>query len=123
MKREIENQVKTKAGLAIKGAIGIDQMHPLGYVADLEVDCSKGNYFRILMKGNLRLQLVNMLPGSYIFIITQDAIGSRSITYNSQFSFIDGFDGVLSSAAGAIDMLSCTFDGIKVYSVLLKNFT
>ena len=91
--KKFKNEVDTKAGIAIKGAIGIDKINPLGYVADLEVDCSKGNYFKISLTGNIRLDLVNMLPGSYLFIIRQDATGSRLITYSSKFKFINAGTG------------------------------
>jgi len=123
MKKKIENQVNTKAGIAIKGAIGIDQVNPLGYVADLEVDCAKGNYFKIDMAGDIRLELVNMLPGSYIFILKQDAVGGHSITYSSKFKFIGTLDGSLSAAGGAVDLLSCIFDGQNIYAVVLIDFS
>ncbi len=122
-KKQFQNEVKTKAGIAITGAIGVDQVNPLGYVVDLEVNCSKGNYFKINLEGNIRLDLVNMLPGSFIFILKQDATGSRSITYSSKFKFVNAAGGDLSAAAEAIDLLNCIFDGENVYAVVLKNFT
>ena len=120
--KKIKNQVDTKAGIAIRGAIGIDQINPLGFVADLEVDCAKGNYFKIDLEGDIRFEMVNMLPGSYLFIIKQDAVGGHSITYSSKFKFVNEGDGALSAVAGAIDLLNCVFDGEYIYSSVLLNF-
>lgn len=54
----------------------------------------------------------NLADGMVLnFRIKQDATGSRVITWGSKFKFPGGTTGVLSTAAGAVDFVSCYYDG------------
>ena len=58
------------------------------------------------------------------FRIKQDATGSRVITWGSKFKFPGGTAGVLSTAANAVDFLSCYYHGPedRLECVLNKAF-
>ena len=60
----------------------------------------------------------NMLAGaSGMLTITQDATGSRVITWGSAYKFPGGTKFVLSTAASAIDQIAWYTDGTNVYCV------
>ena len=56
-----------------------------------------------------------------ILIITQDGTGSRVMTWPSTFHFPGGTEGVLSTAAGAIDVLSGVYNGTNWLVALSKD--
>ncbi len=87
-------------------------------------DCSAGNAFTLTLVGNGTLaNPTNLSAGaSYAWTITQDAIGSRTLAYGPAFKWPGGIAGVLSTAAGAVDVLSALSDGTSVYAVLTKAF-
>lgn len=55
--------------------------------------------------------------GTYIIKITQDATGSRVITWGSVYKFPGGTKFVLSTAANAVDVITCISDGTNMYCV------
>lgn len=58
---------------------------------------------------------------TYIWRITQDGTGTRVATYASQFKFPGGAaGGVLSVTAGAIDQITCAYDGTNLNCTLAK---
>lgn len=56
-----------------------------------------------------------------ILQITQDATGGRVMTWPSTFHFPGGTEGVLSTAAGAIDVLSGVYNGTNWLVALSKD--
>ncbi|MDE3060249.1 MAG: DUF2793 domain-containing protein [Pseudomonadota bacterium] len=64
-----------------------------------------------------------LMPGNaYMLIVKQDGTGSRTLAYGSTFKWPSGSAPVLSTAAGAIDMLSFACDGTNVYGSIQKGF-
>jgi len=61
-------------------------------------------------------------PGNYVLIVKQDATGSRTLSYGSNFKWPSGSAPPLSTGAGAIDMLSFVCDGTNIYGVAQKGF-
>lgn len=60
--------------------------------------------------------------GTYILRVIQDGTGSRTLAYNAVFKWEGGVAPVLSTAAGAIDILSFYSDGTNMYGSILKGF-
>jgi hypothetical protein len=63
----------------------------------------------------------NMVPGSAILIIKQDATGSRTLTWNSVFKWPGGVAPVLSTAANATDIVSFVCDGTNLYGTYMMG--
>ena len=65
----------------------------------------------------------NMRPGkTYIIIIKQDAVGTRTLSWPSVYKFPGGTDPVLSTAVNSVDVLSFVTDGTSMYGVATKGF-
>ena len=60
----------------------------------------------------------NLVAGSSVLRITQDGTGSRTVTWNAIFKWSAGTAPVLSTAGGAIDILSFVYDGTNLYGTL-----
>lgn len=90
----------------------------------ISTDASTGNIFTVTLAGNRTLSNPsNLAAGQRLtYIIHQDATGSRTLTYGTVFKFSNSAAPTLSTAANAIDILSCVYDGTNLYSVLSNNF-
>jgi hypothetical protein len=75
------------------------------------VDCRRSNVFGLTFTENLLLgNPVNGFSGQVInFIFQQDGTGSRTITFGDAYAFVGGFTPQLSTAAGAVDLMSCQY--------------
>ena len=80
--------------------------------ATITIDCSLNDNFRVTLGGNRTFAApINPRSGQVINLrILQDGTGSRTATWNSVFKFPGGTAFVLSTAASAIDFLSCQYD-------------
>jgi hypothetical protein len=89
--------------------------------ATVNTDASQGNVFAVTLGGNRTLGAPTNLGsgGTYLWIVTQDGTGARTLAYNSIFKFPNGTAPGLSTEANATDVLSCVYSG----SVLLCNLT
>lgn len=72
------------------------------------LDLSAGFNFELAIGGNRTLgNASNVKVGqSGVIYITQDGTGSRTLAYASNYKWVGGVAGVLSTAAGAVDRLS-----------------
>lgn len=79
----------------------------------IAVNCRLSNVFRVQMTGNVssgNFTLTNPSDGQTINIkITQDGTGSRTLGFGASILWPGGVDGVLSTAAGAVDYLVMTY--------------
>jgi hypothetical protein len=50
---------------------------------------------------------------AYRWVIRQDGTGGRTLAFDSAFKFPGGTDPTLSTAADAIDVLICLYDGTR----------
>ena len=87
---------------------------PLTYAASLTIDCTKSNVFAMTFgAGNVTtLTVSNPVDGQTINVfLTQDATGSRTVTWPASFRFPGGAaaSGVLSTAANSVDLLVATY--------------
>ena len=96
----------------------------LSDVATVATDCSDGNVHTVTLAGNRTLGApTNLKAGAtYLWIITQDGTGSRTLAYNAVFKFPGGTAPELTTAAGSVDILSGVSDGTNVYCNLLGDF-
>lgn len=81
--------------------------------AEIVTDGSLGRLFKVTIAGDRELSNpTNLVPGLlYTFHVTQDATGSRLLTYGTMFKFAAGTAPTLSTDPAATDVLSGVFDG------------
>lgn len=87
------------------------------------IDCSAGDYFTLALAEDITgWTFANVPPGcSVLMRITQDAT-ARTVAWPSSFRWVGGVGGVLSSAAGAVDLLALsTFDWGATWAVTLAK--
>lgn len=91
--------------------------------ATIATDASLGNVFTVTLGGNRTLGApTNLADGAtYIWRITQDGTGSRTLAFASVFKFPGGIDPTLTTTAAAVDIISGVSDGTNIYcAALLK---
>ena len=84
---------------------------PLTSAATVVVDASLSNTFKLTLAINATLaNPTNLTDGMLLYTrIKQDATGSRTLGYGSMYKFSGGTP-VLSTAANAVDLLTCYYD-------------
>jgi len=77
--------------------------------AIIAINCNDSNSFSVTLGSNRIIgQPTNMEVGAtYVFIITQDATGSRTLTWASIFKWPSGVAPTLTTAAGSVDIITC----------------
>jgi hypothetical protein len=90
----------------------------------IATDASRGNAFTVTIAGNRTLlNPTNMRAGTtYLWQITQDVVGGRTLGYGALFSWPGGVVPVLSVAPGAVDVISGYYDGARIRGTMLKAF-
>lgn len=91
--------------------------------ATIATDASTSNVFTVTLGGSRTLGApTNLAAGAtYIWIITQDGTGSRTLSYNSVFKWPGGAAPTLSTAAGAVDVICAVSpDGTNLYANINK---
>jgi hypothetical protein len=90
--------------------------------ASIAWNTALGAFATLTIGGNRTLaNPTNLTAGaSYALKITQDGVGGRTLAYGSAFKWAGGAAPVLSTAIGAVDVLTCISDGTNLYSVLQK---
>ena len=75
------------------------------------------------LTGNITLEVpTNMSIGqSLTLIFTQDTVGGRTLTANSNYKFASNYK-VLSFSANSIDMLNMFYDGTRYYVALTTGY-
>jgi len=97
---------------------------PLTDAATINTDASLGAVFTVTLAGNRTLaNPTNLSPGgTYMWIITQDGTGSRTLTYGTNFKWPSGTAPTLTTAAGSVDMVTAVYDGTKLRAVFNGDF-
>ena len=99
-----------------------DATQTLSDGATVNWDISAGNIGLWAIGGNRILAApTNLVVGSSALRITQDGTGSRTVTWNSIFKWSGGAAPVLSTAGGAIDIVSFIYDGTNLYGSLVSR--
>lgn len=91
---------------------------------NISVDASAGNSFRVLLEGSRTLDNPTNAVGGWTFqiVIKQDGDGSRTLAYGDKYAFEGGDAPTLSTAEGAIDILSGVYNATedKFFCALTK---
>lgn len=80
--------------------------------ATIDTDCSLGDgTFSVTLGGDRTLaNPSNLIDGQiYVWIITQDDVGSRTLAYGSMFKWPAGAAPTLTTSAGAVDVISAVY--------------
>lgn len=93
----------------------------------MTLDCSLSNVFATTFTANVTVAptISNPTDGQTInWFITQDATGSRTMTWPTSFKWAGGSAGVLSTAANSVDLLIATYRSATTswYCSLSKGF-
>ena len=93
----------------------------------MAVNCALSNVFATTLTGNVTTAptFPNVSDGQTInWFLTQDATGSRTMTWPVAFKWPGGSPGVLSTAANAVDLVVATYRAAtgNFYASLLKGF-
>lgn len=77
------------------------------------------------LEGNRTLGApTNLKDGAtYIWIFTQDVVGTRTLAFNAVFLFPAGDTPILSTPAASVDILTGVSDGTNVFCTLTKGFS
>ena len=93
----------------------------------MAIDCALSNVFTIAMTANVTTAMTfsNLKDGQTINVfLTQDATGSRTMTWPASFKWPGASAGVLSTGANDVDLLVATYRAATGfwYASLLKDF-
>lgn len=82
----------------------------------IAVDFASGSLCTVTLTANRTMGTPsNVTAGArYVFIIKQDATGSRTLTWNAEFKFPGGAEPVLSTTASAIDLVEFVAESATV---------
>jgi hypothetical protein len=91
--------------------------------ATTTIDLSTGNVFQVNMGANITtLTLNNSAIGIYFIKFTQDATGSRTISWPAGWKWSGGSSTALTTTADKTDILTLTYDGTLFFASLQTNF-
>ena len=87
--------------------------------ANIDWDLDTQQVAKVTLAGNRTMNVpTNMQDGAfYSLTVTQDATGSRTLTWNSIFKFPSGIAPTLTTTANAIDKLTFDSDGTNMHLV------
>lgn len=119
------------AGIAVLGSTNAftkSQGGPTGALTDAAtVAWNAGNIqvATLTIAGNRTLGAPSGLTAgqTYILIVTQGSGGSHTLAYNAVFKWPSGSAPVLSTTAGAVDILTFVTNGTNLYGVAQLNFS
>lgn len=84
--------------------------------ANIATECNDSNSFSVTLGGNRTLDNpTNQKQGAtYVWIITQGPAGSHTLSYGTNFKWPGGVAPVLSTTAGAVDIITAISDGTNL---------
>lgn len=91
--------------------------------ATIDINAALGNNFRVVLGGNRTLANPTGLIDGQVFNvrILQDGTGGRTLAYGSMYAFPGGAAPVLSTAADALDFMSCQYDAADGTLICVMN--
>jgi hypothetical protein len=83
--------------------------------ATIATEAALSTTFTVTLAGNRTLAAPTggVAGTAYRWVIRQDGTGGRTLAFDSAFKFPGGTDSTLSTAADAIDVLVCLYDGTR----------
>ena len=93
--------------------------------ATISWDTSQGVFAQVTLGGNRALaNPTNLINGcSYILIIKQDSVGSRTLSFGSSYKFPEGIAPTLSTDPNVVDIITFLSDGTSLYGSFQGNFS
>jgi hypothetical protein len=90
--------------------------------ATVNWDVSLGRVATVTLGGNRAIAAAtNQKVGTYILRVVQDGSGNRTLTWNGNYKWTAQTAPVLSTAAGAVDIITFFSDGTKMYGSYLPD--
>lgn len=91
---------------------------------NIATDCDLSNVHEVTLAHNATLDNPTNLKdgGTYIWIITQDGTGSRTLAYGTSFKWPGGTAPTLSTAIGSVDVISGVSDGTDIYCNITLDY-
>lgn len=103
-------------------AIPADPTTTLADGATVNWNVNNGTVATLTLGGNRTMAApTNLSVRTFILVLIQDGTGSRTVTWNSVFKWPGGVAPVLSTAAGAKDVISMFCDGTNLYGSYLRG--
>lgn len=92
--------------------------------ASIAWDLSTQQAAHVTLGGNRTLANPSNMAagGSYALKVIQDGTGNRTLSYGSAYKWPSGTAPVLSTSAGAVDILTFYSDGTNMYGAIQKGF-
>lgn len=92
--------------------------------ATISVDASASNNFTVELNGNRTLgNPTNLVAGQVLNIeVVQGAGGNHTLAFDTLYLFPGGISPIASLAAGAIDFMSCYYDGTSLLCSYSKGY-
>ena len=100
------------SGGGVAGAVYTPEVAVAFSATTMAVDCTLSNVFTTTLTANVTAAPALSSPGdgqTITWFLTQDATGSRTMTWPTSFKWPGGVAGVLSTTAGAVDILNATY--------------
>ncbi len=103
-------------------AVPADPTTTLTDGATVNWNVNNGTVATLTLGGNRTMAApTNLSVRTFILVLIQDGTGSRTVTWNSVFKWPGGVAPVLSTAAGAKDVISMFCDGTNLYGSYLRG--
>lgn len=105
-------QIATNGVTTFNGGVATPEVVVTFSATAMTVDCSLSNVFRTTFTANVTTAptISNPTDGQTInWFITQDATGSRTMTWPTSFKWPGGSAGILSTAANSVDLVVATY--------------
>lgn len=92
--------------------------------ANISTDASLGNVFEVTLDQNSQLDNPTNLSSGFTYIwVVKQSTGSHTLSYDTAFLFPEGTAPTLSTAAGAVDIITAVYDGTSLLCVSQLNFS
>ncbi len=109
--------------LHVSGGIMQHQYFSASISSSVNATCSLYNVFNYHLTANSEVTASNPVAGtSYLFFFRQDGTGTRTVDF-SGFKWPGGTAPTLSTAGGAVDIVSGISDGTYIYADTTKAFS
>lgn len=115
----------------VLGPVSYTPAYALTDAANITVDASQSNIFKVTLAGNRTLDNPSNLADGMVltFRIKQDGTGSRTLAYGSKYEFPGDVAPTLTTTASKTDVITCLYDADadsgngKLYCTISQNFT
>ena len=115
--------IQVSGTLHVSGGIIQQQYFSASISSPVNATCSLYNVFNYHLTANSEVTASGPVAGtSYLFFFRQDGTGARTVSF-SGFKWPGGTAPTLSTAAGAVDIVSGISDGTNIYADTTKAFS